>query len=138
MLVKKVEIVLLLAIGLALTGHAVMKLTFSTAALAVGTFRLGLAAGELQTLAFVTLVLGNQAVLYVLRERRHMWRSPPSGWVLASSVVDIAIVSTLAVAGIMMEPLPWLVPLGVLLAAAGFALILDQIKVPVLSWLRIE
>ncbi|HEY7653439.1 MAG TPA: plasma-membrane proton-efflux P-type ATPase [Methylomirabilota bacterium] len=186
MLVKKVEIVLFLAIGLALTGHAIMtpvlmvlllvtndflsmslttdraspspspsrwrmrgitgaavalgacKLAFSTAALAVGAFRLGLAAGELQTLAFVTLVLGNQAVLYVLRERRHMWRSPPSGWVLASSVVDIAIVSTLAVAGILMEPLPWLVPLGVLLAAAGFALILDQIKVPVLSWLRIE
>jgi len=186
MLVKKIEIVLFLAIGLALTGHAVMtpvlmilllvtndflsmslttdraspspspsrwrmrsvtgaavalgacKLAFSIAALAFGAFRLGLAPGELQTLALVTLVLGNQAVLYVLRERRRMWRSTPSGWVLASSVVDIGIVSALAVAGLAMEPLPWLVLLGVLLAAAGFALILDQIKVSVLSLLRIE
>ena len=32
--------------------------------------------------AFVTLVFGNQAVLYVLRERRRMWSSKPSNWVL--------------------------------------------------------
>lgn len=37
-----------------------------------------------------------------------------------------------------MEPLPWRVVLGVLLAAAAFALVLDQIKVPVLSVLEIE
>ena len=186
MLVKKIEIVLFLAIGLALTGHAVMtpvlmvlllvtndflsmslttdraspsrspsrwrmrgivgaavafaacKLAFSTAALAFGALRLGLAAGELRTPAFVTLVLGNQAVLYALRERCHMWRSRPGGWVLASSVVDVGIVSALAVAGVVMEALPWPVLLGVLLAAAGFALILDQVKVPVLSRLRID
>ena len=69
------------------------KLGFSTAVLAFGKFQLGLDPAELQTLAFVTLVFGNQAVLYVLRERRRMWSSKPGNWVLASSVADIAIVS---------------------------------------------
>jgi len=58
--------------------------------------------------------------------------------VLASSVVDIGIVCALAVAGVVMEPLPWPVLLGVLLAAAGFTLVLDQVKMSVLSRLRID
>ena len=176
MLVKKFEIVLFLAIGLGLNGHAVMtpalmvlmlltndflamslttdraspapapsrwrmrnitaaafalglcKLGFSTAMLAFGKFRLGLGTGELQTLAFVTLVFGNQAVLYVVRERRHMWRSKPSKWVLASSAADVAIVSVLALSGILMEPLAWRILVGIFTAAIGFAFILDQIK----------
>jgi H+-transporting ATPase len=179
MLVKKIEIVLFLAIGLALTGHAVLtpalmvlmlvtndflamslttdraspapspsrwrmrhitgagivmgacKLGFSTAVLAFGKYQLGLGAGALQTLAFVTLVFGAQALLYVVRERHHIWSSRPGNWVLASSAVDIAIVSTLALSGILMEPLPWRVLAMVFAAAAGFALILDQVKLPV-------
>ena len=98
--------------------------------LVFGNFRLGLGPGELQTLAFVTLVFGNQALLYVLRERRHMWRSKPGNWVLASSAADIAIVSVLALSGTLMEPLPWRV-LAAFAAAIGFALVLDQIKLPV-------
>ena len=135
MLVKKTEIVLFLAIGLGMTGHAVLtpalmvllfmtndflamslttdraspaptpsvwrmrnitaaalvlgacKLGFSTAMLAIGKFQAALGQPELQTLAFVTLVFGNQAVLFVLRERRHMWSSRPSNWIVASSAV---------------------------------------------------
>jgi H+-transporting ATPase len=179
MLVKKIEIVLFLAIGLAMTGHGVLtpalmvllfvtndflamslttdraspaqspsvwrmrnitaaaivlgacKLGFSTAMLAIGKFKLGFGAGELQTLAFVTLVFGNQAVLYVLRERRHLWSSKPSNWILASSIADIAIVAALALSGTLMEPVTWRVLAAVLAAAAGFALILDRIKLPV-------
>jgi H+-transporting ATPase len=52
------------------------KLGFSTAMLGVGLWgRLG--TEELQTLTFVTLVLGNQALLYVARRLRWMW---PSSW----------------------------------------------------------
>ena len=185
MLVKKIEIVLFLAIGLALTGHGVLtpalmvllfmtndflamslttdraspaptpsvwrmrnitaaavvlgacKLGFSTAILAVGKFRLGFGAGELQTLAFVTLVFGNQAVLYVLRERRHMWSSKPSNWILASSVADIAIVAALALSGTLMAPVTWQILAAVLVAAAGFALILDRIKLPVTALFKV-
>ena len=186
MLVKKIEIVLFLAIGLAMTGHAVMtpalmvlvfvtndflsmslttdrasfapspsvwcmrnitsaaialglsKLAFSTSLLAFGTFRLGLNIQALQTFALVTLVFGNQAVLYVLRERRHMWASRPSDWVLASSVVDIGIVSALALSGTFMEPLLARVIAAIFVAAIGFALVLDQIKLPVTAMFKVE
>ena len=186
MLVKKIEIVLFLAIGLAMTGHAVMtpalmvlvfvtndflsmslttdrasfasspsvwhmrnitsaaivlgltKLTFSASLLAFGKFRLDLGAQGLQTLALVTLVFGNQAVLYVMRERRHMWASKPGNWVLASSALDIAIVSTLALSGTLMAPLPAHVIASIFVAAIGFAFILDRIKLPVTTMFKVE
>jgi H+-transporting ATPase len=185
MLVKKIEIVLFLAVGLALTGHAIMtpvlmvlllvtndflsmslttdrasaapspsvwrmgrittagvilgvcKLAFSTAMLVFGKVRLGLSAGELQTLAFVTLTFGNQAVLYALRDRRHLWSSRPSRWVLASSAADITIVATLALSGILMEPLSGRVVAAVFAAAIGLALALDQIKSPIIAFFRV-
>ena len=185
MVVKKVEIVLFLAIGLALTRHAVMtpalivlmfvtndflamslttdrasasaapcrwrmnkiaqtgvalgvcKLGFSTAALALGCW-LQLTPAELQTLAFVTLVFGAQAVLYVVRERGPMWASKPSGWVLAASASNVVIVSVLACSGILMEPLPWRVVAGLLAATGGFALLLDQIKLRIVSKLMAD
>jgi H+-transporting ATPase len=186
MLVKKFEIVLFLAIGLGLTGHAVLtpalmvllfmtndflamslttdrsslalhpsvwhmrnitgaavilgacKLGFSISSLAYGKLGLGFGAGELQTLAFITLVFGNQAVLFVLRERGRLWSSRPSSWVLASSVADIAFVSALALAGTLMEALPWQLVAGVLVAATAFALILDQIKLPITRAFKVQ
>ena len=186
MLLKKIEIVLFLAVGLGLTSHAVMtpvlmvlmlmtndflamslttdraspapspsrwrmqnitgaaivlgacKLGFSISVLAAGKYRFGLGAGELQTLAFVTLAFGAQSVLYVVRERRRMWSSKPGGWVLVASAADIAIVSVLASSGILMEPVPWHVLLAVLGAACGFALVLDQIKLALFSVLKVE
>jgi H+-transporting ATPase len=186
MLVKKIEIVLFLAIGLALTGHAVLtpalmvlmlitndflamslttdratparspsawrmrritgaavvfavgKLGFSTAILAVGSFRLGLSPGQVQTLAFVTLVFGSQALLYVLRERGHLWSSRPGVWVLAASTADVSLVCVLAISGVLMDPLPWGVLVAALAAASGFAVVLDQIKRPVMSVFGIE
>jgi H+-transporting ATPase len=187
MLVKKIEIVLFLAIGLGLTGHAVMtpalmvlmlvtndflamslttdrasaasspsrwrmpnitasaivlgvcKLGFSTAIVAFGKYQLGLGKGELQTLAFVTLVFGAQAVLYIVRERerRRLWSSKPGHWVLVSSAADIGIVFALAGSGILMEPLQWRVLAAVLVAAGGFALILDEVKLPVMSAFKV-
>ena len=186
MLVKKVEIVLFLAVGLAITGHAVMtpvlmvvmfvtndllsmslttdrasaaptpsvwrirriigaagilgvcKLTFSSAVLAFAKFRLALSPAELQTAAFITIVFGNQALLYALRERRHLWSSMPSRWVLVSSAADIAIVSILALSGTLMMPITWRLLIGVLGLAAGFSLVLDQVKRHVRSRLAID
>jgi H+-transporting ATPase len=176
MLVKKIEIVLFLAIGLGITGQAILnpplivlmlvtndllamslttdrasptqfpsvwrmrnitlaaivlgvcKLCFSTGILVVGKFQLGLRAGELQTLAFVTLVFGSQGLLYVVRERRRLWSSKPGNWVLAASTVDIVIASTLAWSGTLMMPLAWPVMVVVFAAVVGFALVLDQFK----------
>ena len=182
MMTKKIEIVLFIAIGLLLTGHAVLtpvlmvlmmvtndflsmslttdrassspspaawrmrnitsaavvlgmsKLFFSTAMLALGRFEGGLGPGESQTMALVILVFGNQALLYALRERRHLWSSRPSAWVIVSSVADVAIISLLASSGTLMAPLRWRILAFVFVAAAGFALVLDQIKMRILSW----
>ncbi len=185
MLVKKSEIVLFLAIGLAMTGHAVLtpalmvllfvtndflsmslttdrasfaaspsvwrmrsitlaavglgafKLCFSTVVLALGKYRLGFDAGQLQTLAFVTLVFGNQAALYVLRERRRLWSSLPGTWVLTASAADIVVISILALSGTLMAPVSWRLLVAVLVAAGGFALIFDQVKRLVISVFKV-
>jgi H+-transporting ATPase len=185
MLIKKVEIVLFLAIGLVLTGQPVMtpalmvlmlatndflamslttdratsapspsvwrmanitgaavvlgacKLVFSIAVLAFGKFRLGLGPRELQTLAFITLVFGSQALLYVVRERRRLWSSTPGAWIVAASAADVAIVTILALSGTLMEPVSWRLLAMVFVAAIGFALILDQVKQPVLTAFKV-
>ena len=67
-----------------------------------------------------------------------MWSSKPSNWILASSLVDISIVAALALSGTLMEPVSWRVLLAVFVAATGFALILDRIKLPVTAMFRIE
>jgi hypothetical protein len=85
----------------------------------------------LRTLAFVVVVFGNQAMLYAIRERRHLWGTRPSLWLVVSSVADIVITSTLAVGGIAMTPLPPLMVTGTLAAAVVFAFVLDLVKVPV-------
>jgi hypothetical protein len=53
-------------------------------------------------------------------------------------VADIVIVSTLALSGTLMEPLPWQVALALFVGAAGFTLILDQIKRPVTAVFKVE
>ena len=151
---KKIVQVLFLAIGLIMTGHAILtpllmvlimiagdflgmslttdnvrpspmpnawrignltvagiimglgELVFCTGVLAFGAYRMGFDIGALQTLAFIVIVFGNQATMYTNRERRHLWSSRPSVWVIVSSISDLLIASTLAIAGIAMAALP--------------------------------
>jgi H+-transporting ATPase len=110
---------------------SVCLLAFCTGVLAVGKFGMNLGIEALRTLAFLVLVIGSQATIYSIRERRHFWGSRPSLLLAASSVADIAIASTLAVGGIAMTPIPGLLVTGTLTGAAIFAFILDLVKVPV-------
>jgi H+-transporting ATPase len=176
---KKIANVLFLAIGLIVTGHAILtpmlmviimltgdflgmsvttdnvrqsarpnqwrigKLTiagailgacflgFCTGALLLGKFRLGLDLPALQTFTMVILVFGGEAVLYSLRERRHLWSSRPGNWVIVATGADMVIISTLAVRGIAMQSLPIGIVGGTLAGAILFAFLLDLIKVPV-------
>jgi H+-transporting ATPase len=107
------------------------ELLFCTAVLGFGAWRLGFPIGGLRTLAFVAIVFGNQATTYTNRGRPRLWSSRPSNWLVASSIGDIAIASTLAVGGIAMTPIPALLVAGTLAAAAVFALALDLVKAPV-------
>jgi H+-transporting ATPase len=183
---KKIVQVLLLAIGLVMTGHAVLTpllmvivmitgdflamsmttdrvrpsetpniwqigritsagvslglcfLAFCTAILAVGRFKLELGVDEIRTLSVVSIVYGSQATIYVIRGHRHLWGLRPTTWLVVSSVADVLIISTLAIGGIAMAPLPVSVVAGEFAAAIVFGLILDVIKIPVFARLHIS
>jgi H+-transporting ATPase len=184
--IKKIVQVLLLAIGLIMTGHAVLTpmlmvivmitgdflamalttdrvrpsampnswnvgkitgaavilgfcfLAFCVGTLAVGKFELRLGIEALRTLSVVAIVYGSQATIYALRARRHMWGLRPTTWLVLSSVADVSIITLLANRGIAMASLP-LYTLGCVFAAAlAFGLILDGIKIPLLSRFGID
>jgi len=115
----------------------ICELVFCTAFLTIAKFRLGFGIEALQTLAFVAIVFGNQATTYTNRERRRLGSSRPSPWLVASSVVDLLIASTLAISGIAMTRLPILLVGEMLVATAAFAFIADFAKVPVFKRLGI-
>src|ERR1700677_895660 len=183
---KKIVQVLLLAIGLVITGHSVFTpmlmvivmitgdflamalttdrvrpspmpnswqvgritmagvtlggcfLAFCLAVLAVGKFEMQFGIEALRTLSVVAIVYGSQATIYALRGRRHLWGLRPTVWLVASSVADILIISTLAIRGIAMAPLPAPVLACEFGAAIIFGLILDGVKIPVFARLGIS
>ena len=183
---KKIVQVLLLAIGLVITGHAVLTpmlmvivmitgdflamslttdrvrpspmpnswqvgkitmagvilggcfLAFCIAVLTIGKFELGFGIEALRTLSVVAIVYGSQATIYALRARRNLWGLRPTIWLVASSVADILIISTLAIRGIAMAPLPVSVLVCEFGAAIAFGLILDGVKIPVFARLSIS
>ena len=111
-------------------------LAFCTTVLAYGHFGMRLGTAALDTLALVALVFGSQTTLYAIRERHRLW-SRPSLWLNLSSLANLLTISTLAVAGILMTPLPFLVVAGTLVAAVGFGFVLNLVKIPVFRRLRI-
>ena len=113
------------------------ELVFCVSVLTFGVYRMGFGVPALQTLAFVAIVFGNQAITYTNRERRHLWASRPSKWLILSSIADLVIASTLAVVGIAMTALPVLTVAGVIVTAIVFAVALDFVKIPLFGYLRI-
>jgi len=106
-----------------------VDLAFCVASLLAGRFVVGLDSNALRTLTVVTLVFSGQAIFYVSRERRHIWSSRPGSWLIASSVLDISLFSTLAISGVLMAPLPAAVVVTVAGSAVVLALVLDGVKV---------
>jgi H+-transporting ATPase len=114
------------------------ELLFCIGALAIGHFRLGMGITTLQSLAFVTLVCGNQATTYTLRARGRIWSSPfPSRWLVLSSLADLMIALTLAECGWLMAPVRFSVLISVLAGAIVFAFVVDSVKVSAFRRLRI-
>jgi H+-transporting ATPase len=112
------------------------KLSYCIGVLAIGWFVIGLGPGQIQTLTFTMLVFAGQANVYVLRERGPFWSSRPAAIMLLASALDLAVVTSLAVGGVLMTPLPPAI-LG-LLFAATLALALDGIKRIVFARLVID
>jgi H+-transporting ATPase len=113
------------------------ELILCVAVLAVGIHVLGFDTAQLQTLAFVVIVFGNQATTYNNRVRLGIWSSRPSIWLIVSSITDILIAAAFAINGIAMTSIPAPAVLGTLAAAAAFAVLWDFAKVPVFRRLNI-
>jgi len=87
---------------------------------------------QTQTLIFLMLVFSGQATVYVVRERDHFWKSRPVGWILAATCGDVAVVTALAVGGVLMTPISAGLVAMVLGIALGFMVIMDPVKVAAL------
>ena len=103
-------------------------LMFAVGVVAAGRYVLGFDIAELRTLAFITLVFTGQATVYVIRERRQMWRSRPGTWLVLSSSLDLGIAAAFAITGTLMAPLSALTVAAVLAGAMGFSVLLDAVK----------
>jgi len=100
--------------------------------------RLHLPLGQLQTLIFLMLVFSGQGTVYLVREREHFWRSRPGPWLITASLADIAVVSTLAIEGILMAPIAPAMVSGLLLLVAGYLVAVDFLKVRVFKALALR
>ena len=116
----------------AITGAAaalgLFGLAFLVGVIVVGKRFLNLTMEELRTLTFVALVFSSQATVYVVRDRKHMWCSSPSAWLVGSSILNVAIAVVLALTGLLMAPLPaWLIA-STFFATLFFSIFLDGAK----------
>ncbi len=110
-------------------GVALPSLALTLAVFWAGGAVLGLDAVRLQTLAFVTLAVGSQATVYLVREPRRLWSSRPGPWLTAASAGAILAVAALAGAGWLMAPLSPVVVAAVLAAVGLWAVLIDWFKV---------
>ena len=108
---------------------AVPWLAFSFGTYYVGRDVLHLPLAQVQTLVFLMLVFTGQATVYLVRERRYLWSSRPSRWMLTATIADIAVVTVLATSGILMVPISWGDATGTLAAVMLAAVGLDISKV---------
>jgi H+-transporting ATPase len=114
------------------------KLGYCIAVLAVAWFVVGLRPAEMRTMTFLMLVLAGQTTTYVLRERVPLWRSRPAPIMLLASFADIAIVTTLALAGVLMTPLAPRIAALLFGATLVFAVVFDGVKRAVFARLRVD
>ncbi|HMN59785.1 MAG TPA: HAD-IC family P-type ATPase, partial [Anaerolinea sp.] len=121
-----IRVLMRVALALAIP---LLLLSFAFFFAAQNLFHLPLA--QTQTLMFVMLVFTGQANVYLVRERRHFWKSIPSRWMLLGTLVDILLVSILATEGILMAAIPFgLVALSLIVILMYLPLV-DALKITV-------
>lgn len=116
----------LIVSGLILAGG---WLAFSFGIYFIGHNVLHLDAARMDTLMFLMLVFIAIGNVYLIRERRHFWRSLPEKWLIMASGFDVVVVAFLAASGILMAAVDFTLILELLAATVGFMLLLDLIKV---------
>ncbi|HEV2334746.1 MAG TPA: HAD-IC family P-type ATPase [Stellaceae bacterium] len=114
------------------------KLFYCIAVLAAGWFVLRFNPGAMRTLTLLTFVMAGQASVYGLRERLPLWRSRPAPVMLFATIVDLVIVTSLAIGGVLMVPLAPAIPGTLLAATLGFAFAFDGVKRVVFARLQVD
>jgi len=94
---------------------------------------LGLGLVPTQTLVFVMLVGTGQATAYLLWERRHLWASRPSWWVLGATVPDLVVVMLFVTRGVLRSAVPPLDVAALLATVAPATVAADLLKAPLLG-----
>lgn len=107
-------------------------LLFSFGVFFFGRDFLRLTSEQLYTLVFLMLVCISQANVYLIREKRHFWKSLPSRQMMLATTLDLCVVILLVIKGILMTALVPAVVFGVFAATVVFMFGLDFAKV----WVR--
>ena len=89
---------------------------------------------QMQTLMFVMLVFTGQVNVYLVRERRHFWKSIPSRWMLLGTFMDVIVVSLLATQGWLMAAIPFHLVLITLLVTLLYLPLVDSLKILVFKY----
>ena len=85
-----------------------------------------------QTLVFLAMVFSGLATVYLVRESRSFWKSRPGTLLIWATAGDVVVVSTMAVFGILMVPVPIMMVLGLLAATLAMMFVLDTVKKPLM------
>ncbi len=92
---------------------------------------------QLRTIVFIMLVFSGQGTIYLVRERRHFWRSGPSNWLVLTSCADVCVVGFLAIRGVFMAAIPPAAVLVLLAVVATYLAGLDFLKIRIFRQLGI-
>jgi H+-transporting ATPase len=115
-----------------------MVLILSFTVFFVGRDVLHLPVAQLQTLIFLLLVFTGQGNVYLVRERKRLWNSLPSKWLVLSSVADVLIVSLLAARGVLMAAIPFHLIGQLLLSVVVFLVVIDSAKVRIFRYFGVR
>lgn len=90
--------------------------------------KLGLRPSGIHTLVFDTLVFSGLFTVLMVRERKRFWHSMPSKWLALSIVIDIIVISSISVAGILVTPIPLMDVLITLAFTFSWMILMDLVK----------
>jgi H+-transporting ATPase len=92
----------------------------------------------MQTLMFVMLVFTGQINVYLVRERRHFWKSVPSRWMILGTVLDVIVVSILATQGFLMTAIPFNLVVLTLIVTLLYLPLADLLKIVVFKYAHMD
>jgi H+-transporting ATPase len=99
----------------------------------IGADVLNLSLAKIQTLVFLALVFSGQATVYLVRERRHFYKSRPGTYLMLATLGDLIAVTLMAYFGILMAPISLIYIASLLFGTFIYMVILDFIKFPLMK-----